>query len=192
MIASCPTLTLNQVTDLYLVHKFNTSRKWYKEYLILSQEVWSEIFQPTLWVVKSEYVELKKGHPYNYVDIPNNMQRFLSLSVKDRCGNLKPLYYNGELDVLVKPKHKTCGCNNCDCRGLCEAIGGLTATTKEVIINGTSYTETTWVKVCPNGDIYEYRTIPTLKFTFDPGAYDISYDISYEIGDSSSEVVYYN
>ena len=193
MTASCPTISLNDVTNLYLIHKGSDTRKFFKPTLILAEEVFKEIFQQTLFVVKSEYVELKKGEPYNYVDVPRNLQRFLSLSVEDKCHNLKPLYYNGELNVLVKPKKKTCGCKDkdCGCSALCDAVGGLTVTTKDVIINDQSFTESRWIKICPDGCVYEYRTIPTTKYTFDLGSYDNSYDVSYEVGSSETEVVTY-
>ena len=158
------------------------------------QEVWKDLFKTTLFITKNEYVELKKGQDgeMNYVEVPTNMQRFLALNAEDKCHNLKPLYYNSDLNVLVKPRKKTCGCNKCDCSGLCDAIGGLTVTTKEVVIDNVSYTEYLWLKICPNGDIMEYRTIPTTVYTFYKGSYEFSYDYSYEIGGSNSETTVYN
>lgn len=188
----CPTISLNQGAELYNIFKGNESRKNFKQTIILAGEVFKEIFLNTLFVTKSLYVPLKGGNPYNYVDIPSDCLKFLSASVEDRCHNMKPLYYNSSLSVIVKPTLKTCTCTACDCGGLCESIGGLTATFKTVTINGNPYTETTWIKICPNGDIMEYRRIPTLKYTFERGSYDGSYDISYEIGDDSSEIVYYD
>lgn len=193
MAIHCPELTLGEAADLYEIFRGNETRKGYKRNIILIGEVWKELFQSTLFVTQSKWMQLKKGDPYNYVDIPNNCLRFLSASIEDECHNLKPLDYKQDLNVIIKPKVKACGCEvDCGCGGLCESIGGLTSTFKTVIINGQPYTETTWIKSCPNGDIMEYRSIPTLKFTFDRGAYDESYDVSYDIGDSSSEVVFYN
>lgn len=187
---SCPTLTLNQALDIYLGgFKGIDKRKAYKQYQILAMEVWKNIFQETLFSTKQVYVELKKGTPYNYVEIPNDSLRFFGLSVEDKCRNLKPLYYNDKLNVLVKPKNKTCGCeSDCGCSGMCESIGSLVATTQIVNIDGTDYTNTTWIKNC-NGDIMEYRTIWTKSYIFDRGSYDNSYDVSYEIGTSSESVV---
>lgn len=191
MTQTCSILTLGEMTDQYLLFNGIDKRRYFKQYLFLSGEVWKDLFQNTLFVTKSVYVELKKGSPYNFVEIPDDSVRFFGLSVPDKCGNLKPLYYNDKINTLVKPTIKSCGCDACDCGGLCESIGSLIPTTKEVIINGDPYTETTWIKTCPNGDVMEYRTIPTLQYQFDRGSYDNSYDVSYEIGTSSSEVVTY-
>lgn len=199
---NCPTISLSEVVDSYLVHKFNDGRKYYKNYLVIGLEVWKQVFNETMFSMRNEYMELKKGEPYNYIDVPPDMQRYLSSSVKDKCDNLKPLFYNQNLDVIIKPKRKACGCEDkfCDCAGLCDAIGGLVVNTKEVIIDNpdssppgqpTTYTEYQWLKYCPNGDIFEYRQIPTTQYTFARGSYDDSYDISYEIGESSSQVVVY-
>lgn len=193
MIAACPHSTLNDVVSLLCVKKFNDRRKYFKEYLILAQEVWKELFVNTLFVTKNVYLELKKGDGFNYIDIPSNCLRFLSAGVKDRCDILKPLYYNQDLVVTKKPTIKPCGCNACNCAsdGLCDSVNSLSVTTKEVVINDVTYTEYTWISVCPNGDIMEYRQIPTTAYSFTRGSYDVSYDISYEIGSSDSEVVVY-
>lgn len=191
---SCPTITLSQAVDIYCVYKDIDKRKNYKSFLILGQEVWKELFQQTIFSTKNTYVELKKGNPFNYVDIPSDSYRFFSLAVEDKCRNLKPLYYNDKLNVLVKPKSSSnrCNCETCtDCGGMCETIGGLIPITEIVNINGTDYTNVTWIKNCPNGDVFEYRTIWTTQYTFNRGSYDPSYDFSYEIGTSDSEVVQY-
>lgn len=190
---SCSTLTLSQATDMFLIFKGIDKRKYAKDYLTISQEVWKELFQQTLFCTKKIYVELIKGTPYNYVEIPRDSYRFFSLAVEDRCRNLKPLYYNNKLNVLVKPNPvtKRCNCEVCDCGGMCETIGGIVPITEIVNINGTDYTNMTWIKNC-NGDIMEYRTLWTTQYSFVRGSYDNSYDFSYEIGTSDSEVVQIN
>lgn len=193
MAINCPTQTLSEVTDQFCIMSGIDKRKYFKQYLYLISEVWKDIFQNTLFSTKSVYVELKKGLPYNYVDIPIDSVRVFGLSVEDKCNNLKPLYYNDKINVLIKPSatSKTCGCEKCTCDGLCESIGSLVPTTEVVNINGTDYTNTTWIKNC-NGDIMEYRTIWTTKYSFNRGSYDVSYDFSYEIGTSNSEVIQIN
>lgn len=191
MIGSCNILTLGHATDLFLVYKFNDKRKYHKEYSIIAQEVYKENFRNTLFVGKNIYVELKNGDPFNYIEIPYWCERVLGVSVEGPGRKLKPLKNDQDLNMLVKPKHKTCGCDKCDCGGLCESVGGLVATTQAVIINGQTYYETTWLKYCPDGTVYEYRSIPTTKYIFDSGAYDDSYDISYETGETDSSVVTY-
>lgn len=192
-VASCPSMTLNDVVELYCIKKFNDKRKYFKEYSIIGQEIWKELFMGPLWATKNVYLELKSGQPFNYVELPSNCLRFLSAGVKSHCDQLKPLFYNQDLDVISKPTIKPCGCNACDCAsdGLCSSTNSLTVIPKEVIIDNVTYTEYTWVSVCPNGDIMEYRTIPTKRYTFNPGSYDRSYDVSYDIGTSDEEVVTY-
>lgn len=194
MPLDCPTYTLGEIADQYCIMNGIDKRKYFKQYLFMVQEVWKDLYQNTLFATTNTYVELKKGIPFNYVDIPSNSVRFLGLSVDDRCHNLKPLYYNNQLNVLVKPSpsSKRCNCEVCDCSGLCETVGSLVPTTEVVNINGTDYTNTTWIKTCPNGDVMEYRTIWTTQYTFNRGSYDFSYDFSYEIGTSDSEVVQIN
>lgn len=193
MIAACPSNTLNNAVELYLIKKFNDRRKFFKEYLIIAQEVWKEIFLNTLFVTKSSYVDLKNDGDNNYVDVPPNCLRLLSLGVRGHCDKLKPLYNNQDLDIITKPVKKACSCTACNCEsnGLCDSVTALTVTTKEVIIDDVVYTEYTWLSVCPNGDIMEYRKIPTTQYTFQRGSYDSSYDVSYEIGGSEGEVVNY-
>lgn len=192
MPTNCPTLTLGEAADQYCIMNGIDKRKYLKQYLFMIQEVWKDMYQNTLFVTTNKYVELKKGTPFNYVEIPSNSFRFLGLLVDDRCHNLKPLYYDNQINVLAKPKQssKRCNCETCDCGGLCETVGSLVPTTEIVNINGTDYTNTTWVKNC-NGDVMEYRTIWTTKYNFDRGSYDNSYDFSYEIGSFSEEVVQY-
>lgn len=199
-MSNCPTITLNEVADRYCIYAGDDTRKYLKRIQIIAKDVWTELFAGTMMVVNNEYMELKKGDPYNYIDIPSTSTRVLSVGVPDKCGNLKPLFYNQNLVTIKKPDRKPCGCDACDCGGLCEAIGGIVVNTKDVVIINPDasppapqiYTEYQWLKYCPNGDIYEYRQIPTLKYTFSPGAYDDSYDLSYEIGETGSSVVVIN
>ncbi len=193
MTGSCPSYTLNKVTELYCVHKFNDRRKYFKEYLILFQEEWKELFTNTLFITKSIFQDLKYDGVGNYVDIPLDCLRFLSLGIKTKHDRLKPLYFNPTLLTIPKPEKKQCTCDKCDCAsdGLCNSSSNLSVVTKDVVIDGTTYTEYNWVSLCKNGDVMEYREIPTTKYTFNPGSYDPSYDISYETGSVDSEVVVY-
>jgi len=193
MIGSCPSYTLNKVTELYCVHKFNDRRKYFKEYLILFQEEWKELFASTLFITKSVYQELKYDGIGNYIDVPLDCLRFLSVGVKTKHNFLKPLYFNPLLLNTPKPEKKSCSCTACNCAsdGLCNTSNNLSVTTKEVVINGQTYTEYNWISLCKNGDVMEYREIPTTKYSFNYGSYDNSYDISYETGSSDTEVVTY-
>jgi len=187
-------LTLSKAVDTYLSLKEIDRPKNFKSTLILSAEVFKEIFRNTIFATKSTYVQLQYGVPYNYVDIPNDCETFFGLTVPDSCNNLKPLYYDHSVNVMVKPIAKSCGCGKCNCGNLCASTGSLLPSTRQIEIDGVFYTETTWIKLCPNGDIMEYRDIPAELF--DRGglsaSYDGSYDLSYQsVQSGSGSVVMY-
>ena len=182
MLTNSTTLTLSQAVDTYCVLKEIDRPKNYKSTLILAAEVFKQIFRNTLFVTKSTYVPLKNDGTYNYVDIPEDCERFFGLSVSDKYHQLKPLSYNQNLNVLIKRAAKSCGCKSCDCGSLCSSTGSLLPTSTSVVINGVSYTNTTWIKTSPNGDIMEYRTINTPRYeVLAGGSFDDSYDASYEV-----------
>lgn len=180
------TYNLAEVTDQYLMERFIKNKKYYPAYLSAARLTWRDIFQNTIWSVQSQWMPLKKGEPYNYVDVPLGMQRFFSASIVNHCNNIVPLYYNTDINIIPQPKQSACGCTACTCSGgLCDDIGGLTKLTELLFtVNGTNYYQTTWLKLCPNGDILEYRLVPTKKYntyTGDGGDYNNDYNNDYLI-----------
>ncbi len=179
--------TLGAVTDEYLLQRNISNRKYLAGYLNSAKWAWRELFQNTIYSVQSEWQPLRKGEPYNYVNVPAGMQRLFTVSVTDKCGSIVPLSYNNYLNVVQKPKVNTCGCKgNCGCEGgLCEDIAGLTKITKLLFtISGADYFETTWLELCPNGDILEYRKVPVKSYnnyTGDGGDYNADYNNDYLI-----------
>jgi hypothetical protein len=160
-----PCYTLSEAVDEYLATRGVDKKKYYARYLIIAKRVWQRLFWNTLWITKSVWQPLKKGDPYNYIDVPRDKARILSISQQDPCGKVRPLYYNSQINVVPKPKIKKCGCGACDCGGLCEDVNSFTVTTKLLFtINGVNYYEKTWLKYCTNGDILEYREVPTKKY----------------------------
>lgn len=186
-IDECPCYTLSEATEEYLLTRGVDKKKYYTRYLVIAQRVWQKIFWNTLWVSKSVWQTLKKGDPYDYIDVPKGAMRIFTINVNDDCGKIVPLWYNNQLDVVKKPLVRKCGCEKCDCAGLCEDVNGFTVTTKVLFtINGIDYSEKTWLKYCPNGDIWEYSQIPTKKyldFTGDAGDYNNDYNNDYYIGE---------
>lgn len=157
--------TLAEIVDLFLTELGIDKKKYFSQYLVIAGLVWQDIFRNTLWVSKSVWLPVKAGEPYDYIEIPCDSQRIFAVTDVDHCGNLQPLYYNPQLNVIPKPKTSNCGCGVCDCGGMCEEVGGLTLTTKLAFtINGIDYYEKEWMKYCPNGDIMRYREVPTKKF----------------------------
>jgi len=173
-MATCPTYSLSQVVDQFLIRKFDSKRKWYKEFLVISADVWKTLFWNTLFVTQQKWVPVQKGHPYPYVDIPEGCHIFVKASIEDKrkisinghfthCDTLMDLVYNTSINVIPQPIHSTCGCGK-GCTSLCGAIDQWTVTIKPVIINNVTYQEKTWLKYCPNGDVIQYREIPTKQY----------------------------
>lgn len=175
-MSECTTNTLSEIVDKYLIYAGVDHKKHYARYLILGQECWEEIFQNTLWVIKSVWMPTKAGSLYNYVDLPTDCLRLLGVGVDDRCGLIQPLFYNNQLNVVAKPTSKKCGCSCSDCGGLCEGVNSTTKTTKLMFsIAGVPYYQTCWIKYCPNGDVLEFCSTPAKKYNNivgDGGDYD--------------------
>lgn len=184
------TNTLADVVDQYLLQRQINKKKYYPSYLYIAAQYWKKLFRNTIYAVNSQWLTLKVGTPYNYIDMPPNVVRLFSASVVDECGEIVPIYYNNKINIIPQPtsSQKKCGCTACECGGLCDDINSLTYTTKLLFtISGVDYYEKDWVKVCPNGDILEYRIVPTKKynsFTGDGGDYNRDYNNDYLIGTS--------
>lgn len=160
-------------------------KKYFSKYLICAKFAYKDIFKNTIWGTKSTWQPLKRDDQGNFIDVPSDLERLFSVSETDECGNVVPLWYNNRMRVVTKPTKKACGCDACDCSGLCEDINAMTYTTKEVFtINGITYYEKTWFKFCPNGDVIEYRELPTKKYNSyagDGGDYNTDYNNDHDI-----------
>ena len=179
--------TLSDCVNEYLAQRNISGRKYYAGYLLASRWAWRELFKNTIYSVQSEWMELKAGVPYNYIDVPRGMVRLFTVSEQDSCGNIVPLFYNNQLNIIQKPLKSTCGCEFCDCQNpLCGNTElGVTKTTRLLFtINNVDYYEVTYLKLCSNGDIIEYKEIPTKKyntFSGDGGDYNSDYNNDYLI-----------
>jgi hypothetical protein len=171
--------TLSDVVNQYMAMRNISIKKYYAGFLLNARYAWKELFKNTIYSVQSEWKTLQAGEPYNYVDVPQGTVRLFSVSELDHCGNIVPLFYNSELNIVSKPIKRDCGCTDCDCSlAICGAEETLTKTTKLLFtIEGIDYYETTWVKFCKNGDIIEYKTIPTKNYnSFAGGGGDFNDD----------------
>src|SRR5258706_2266858 len=152
-----PTVTLSEAVDEYLIENMINKKKYYPAYLTVAKRAWKKLFWNTLYVVQSQWMPLKKGNPYNYIDLPAGTVRLLSVAETNHCGNIEALFYNPQLNVIAKPTINNCSCGKFDCDGLCGDLNNMTVTTQEAFaINGVTYYQKTWLKYCPNGDILEY------------------------------------
>lgn len=180
-----PVSTLSEVTEKYLAIRGVNNKKHFPKYLIVAGEIWKDLFRKTLWVTKSVWKELKAGDPYAYIDVPRDKERIFSIGVSDKCGNIQPLFYNSQLNVIPKPTKRNCSCGECEC-DLCGDINAMSVTTKALFtINGITYYQKCWLKYCKNGDILEYCEIPTKKyntFTGDGGDFNDDFNNDYDIG----------
>lgn len=183
-MSECITDTISEITDRYLIRVGIDKRKYFSRYLVIAGEVWEDIFQNTLWCIKSVWMPTKAGDQFNYVDMPKDCLRLLSVGVDDKCDLIQPLYYNNQLNVVSKPVTKKCGCT-CDCGGLCNDANSLTTTTKLIFtINGIPYYQKVWQELCPNGDILEWSETPTKKYNNlvgDAGDFNDDYNNDYDI-----------
>jgi hypothetical protein len=182
---ACDSYTLSEVVDKFFITRMISKKKYYAAYLSIAKDKWQELFRGTIWEVQSRWMTLKKGTPYNYIDIPEGASRVFSVSVEDRCNLIQPLFYNNQLNVVSKPATKKCGCKEeCSCAGCCEAVNSMTYTTKLLFtINGVDYYEKTWIESCKNGDMIEYKETPTKQYnniTGDGGDYNDDYNNDYD------------
>jgi hypothetical protein len=180
-----PVSTLSEVTEKYLAISGIDKKKYFPKYLIIAGEIWKDIFQKTLWVTKSVWKELKDDSPYPSIDVPKDANRVFSVGIPDKCGNIQPLFYNTQLNVIPKPTKRNCDCAECEC-DVCGDINSTSLTTKLLFtINGINYYQKTWLRYCKNGDILEYAEIPTKKyntFTGDGGDFNDDFNNDYDIG----------
>lgn len=171
--------TLADKVDEYLIMRSINKKKYYSMYLVIAKNVWRHLYQKTIYAVNSEWKTLKKGVPYDYIDMPSGVVRLFSVSTLDECGEIISLFYNNQLNTISKPATRKCGCTACDCSGLCEDVNSMVYTTTLVFTdNGTDYYEKKWVKSCANGDMIEYTETPTKKYNSfqgdtSPSDYDI-------------------
>jgi hypothetical protein len=185
-ILPCSTYSLADCLSEYFALRQINKKKYFASYLIGAKHTWKQLFEKTIYAMSSEWKTVKNGDPYPYVDVPRGAQRIFSIAVNDDCGDVKPIYYNPRMNIIPKPAEKKCGCNSCQCGGLCEDVNSTVLTTNVLFtINGIPYSEKIWLKYCPNGDMIEYKEIPTKKyndFRGDGGDYNNDFNNDYSIG----------
>lgn len=161
-------------------------KKYLASYLVAAKQAWRDLFRNTLSVSNSIWLTLQEGDPYPFIWVPKDAERILYVAETDRCGDIRPIFYNNLLNIIPKPKQKKCGCESCQCGGLCEDLNQVNFTTKILFtINGVDYVEKTWMKYCPNGDIIEYREVPVKKYNSsagDGGDFNNDYNDDYSTG----------
>src|SRR6185369_13942603 len=95
-----PCYTLSEATEEYLAMRGVDKLKYFSRYLVCAKNAYKEVFKTVLWTTKNVWQPLRKGDPYNYIDVPIDLQRLFSINEQDDCGNIIPLYYNNKLNVI--------------------------------------------------------------------------------------------
>lgn len=154
-----PTETLEEVLNLYLVQQGNSRRSHFADYMITAQEVWEQLFRGTIWQVRQVIADVDQDK--HTLQLPRDMERFLSISVMDHCGDLQPLTYDPNMNTLEVLCHKkTCSCTECNGEGsMCDAIDSLTMREAPVVIDTITYYERIWNRKCGHS-IMEVRETP--------------------------------
>lgn len=182
-------MALSEVCDEFMINRGIDKKKYFPRYMVIAKRSWQKLFWNTIWSTYSSWQTVQVGTPYNYVNVPKGTTRIFTASIQDHHGRIQPLFYNGQLNIIPQPTYPTCGCTQCQCDGLCDAIGSTTLTTKLLFtINGVNYYEKTWIKSCPNGDIIQWSEIPTKKyndFIGQSGDYNADYNNDFSTGNPS-------
>lgn len=140
----------------------------YKEAMFLkllkhAQIIWKDIFRTTLWQIKTVPLKICDG----VIHLPDDCERLINISVKDQFNHLHPLTQDS--DINTAQAHcvtSLCSCSNCHGENtLCGAIDNITATTETIVIQGSDYTKTTWIRYNGCGDIEQVISMPTLNAT---------------------------
>lgn len=163
---NCAVYTLTEIVERYCVMQFNNRQKGFKNYLVMAEQVWNDLFNNTLWCFKSVWLTPQQGSPYPFINLPENYSRMLSLRSecvgKDGVSFLQPVLANDTTTAMAKPAVKACGCKkNCGCGALCDGVASMSYETYTVTIAGTDYEGRTWIEVQPNGDVWRWREVPT-------------------------------
>ena len=160
-----PCNTLSGVVEEYLINRQINLEKYFVNYMVIAKRSWQSLFWKTLQVIRSEWMTIQAGEPYNFVYVPKGSIRVLSISIVDHHNKIRQLFYNAQLNTIPQPTVQSCGCQTCGCTGAQDELSGLTYSTVALFtINGVTYYEKIWSKLCSNGDVIQYREVPTKKY----------------------------
>lgn len=163
-------------------------KKYVAPHLIAAKQSFRDIFWNTLYVTNNLWLTVQAGDPYPYVSLPRDAQRVLFAARVDHCGDIKPLFYNNVMNVIPRPSQKKCGCQSCECGGLCEDLNSTIFTSNVLfIINGVSYSEKIWIKYGKDGSVLEYKETPYKQYNDtvgDGGDFNDDFNNDYSMGGS--------
>lgn len=107
---------------------------------------WKELFRKSIWEVKT--VVLTVDPHKHTIQLPDDCERMVNISVLDRFNKLQPLTYNPHLSTVDMLCQKTrCSCTSCGGQDtLCEALDNLTVQQETIVVNDTEYTQVTYIR----------------------------------------------
>lgn len=164
--------TLTEAVELFFL---DTRPKNFKSALVAARFVWNEILRRTIWAFKSEWVPVYAGDPYPYIVRPDDCEMVLRIKESVTCNGKTTMRSLDEVKnvQVTLPKVKSCGCKeDCGCGALCTHINSYVHTTKEHPLG----VEKIWTEVCKNGDVLEWREVPTEKYDADGNSEGIVYE----------------
>jgi hypothetical protein len=154
-----PARTLSNIVDGYCIRQFNNSQKYFSNYLMIAKDVWIENFIGTISAVKNTIVNIVRCEPYDYVEVPADLDRFIGLNVLDDHNVPVPVFMNDRIVIGVQPNAKS-KCDKCDGSSLGCDIDNLQMTTRTIVIDNNPYTENKWIRVLADGSVIEYTETP--------------------------------
>lgn len=160
-------VTLSEAVEQLMIMQSNDRQSHYMSYLMHGKWAWKKLLWGTIWAIRQRVVCVDETTPT--LTIPGDVERLISLSVVDVCGNLQPIGYNPAINTLSMSGSSTCSCKKCSgTNTLCEILDNIQIRTETITINGQGYQKRTWNRMDPGGDFVEVEEIP---------AYDTSEDV---------------
>lgn len=162
---SIPYYTLSESVDEFFGSAMGSNRKYYENYLVNAKWVWKKLFRDTLFDIKTKYLPIDKTTNPHSVVFPKNVQRIFGASLISPEGDVVQLHENERMNTSPLPTGRQCSCKECECTSeFCGVVEQFSIRTRDIVINGQTYTERIWNKKCANGDIIEIRQTPLQDF----------------------------
>lgn len=195
----CGIYNLTEVVQKYCIYQFNDQMKGFDNFFVFAKDSWNEILKKTLWSFNSQWLEVYHNGGRPYIVLPKNFESMIGLFYKDSNKKLIPIYGSSNNALIPKPsRRKKCECEEeCNCGDLCASASDFSFSTKEIIINGESHLEKTWMQVCKNGDVKMWHELPAVAYDFiqEGGEFSDEFSSEFDIGTSETnetiEVVKY-
>lgn len=158
-----PYMTLSEVVNEFCLATYNDKRKNYINHMIHAKWIWKELFQKTLFVVKNKYLAVDfTTNPYSIL-IPRDSVRVLNVSQEDIEGRVRSYMFDDNMNDVDLPTGDECSvCNQHNEYGQC--INNMVAISNQVILLSQAYTDTTWKRLSPNGDLLEIKTKHVINY----------------------------